>query len=105
MKEISVSKLKEMIDKKEDFQLIDVREEHEFDICNLNGELIPMGEVMDNVDKISKDKTVVVHCRSGKRSATVINALEQQHGYTNLYNLQGGILAWAAEIDPSMPNY
>ncbi len=105
MKEISVSKLKEMIDKKEDFQLIDVREEHEFDICNLNGELIPMGEVMDHVDKISKDKMVVVHCRSGKRSATVINALEQQHGYTNLYNLQGGILAWAAEIDPSMPNY
>ncbi len=105
MKEISVSKLKEMIDKKEDFQLIDVREEHEFDICNLNGELIPMGEVMDHVEKISKDKTVVVHCRSGKRSATVINALEQQHGYTNLYNLQGGILAWAAEIDPSMPNY
>lgn len=105
MKEISVSKLKEMIDKKEDFQLIDVREEHEFDICNLNGELIPMGEVMDHVGKISKDKTVVVHCRSGKRSATVINALEQQYGYTNLYNLQGGILAWAAEIDPSMPNY
>lgn len=105
MKEISVSKLKEMIDKKEDFQLIDVREEHEFDICNLNGELIPMGEVMDNVDRISKDKMVVVHCRSGKRSATVINALEQQHGYTNLYNLQGGILAWAAEIDPSMTSY
>lgn len=105
MKEISVSKLKEMIDKKEDFQLIDVREEHEFDICNLNGELIPMGEVMDHVDRISKDKMVVVHCRSGKRSATVISALEQQHGYTNLYNLQGGILAWAAEIDPSMPNY
>ncbi|MDP2386302.1 MAG: rhodanese-like domain-containing protein [Bacteroidota bacterium] len=105
MKEISVSKLKEMIDKKEDFQLIDVREEHEFDICNINGELIPMGEVMDNVDKISKNKTVVIHCRSGKRSATVINALEQQHGFTNLYNLQGGILAWAAEIDPSMPSY
>jgi sulfur-carrier protein adenylyltransferase/sulfurtransferase len=105
MKEISVSRLKEMIDTKEDFQLVDVREEHEFDICNLNGELIPMGEVMDNVEKISKDKMVVVHCRSGKRSATVINALEQQHGFTNLHNLQGGILAWAAEIDPSMPNY
>lgn len=105
MKEISVSKLKEMIDKKENFQLIDVREEHEFDICNINGELIPMGEIMDKVDKISKDKTVVIHCRSGKRSATVINALEQQHGFTNLYNLQGGILAWAQEIDPSMPSY
>jgi rhodanese-related sulfurtransferase len=105
MKEISVSRLKEMLDKKEDFQLIDVREEHEFEICNINGELIPMGEVMSHVDKISRDKPVVVHCRSGKRSATVIMALEQEHGFTNLYNLQGGILAWAQEIDPSMPNY
>lgn len=105
MKEVTVKELKAMIDNKEDFQLIDVREEHEFDICNLNGKLIPMGEVMDHVAEISKDKKVVVHCRSGKRSATVIGALEQNHGFTNLYNLQGGILAWAAEIDPSMPNY
>src|ERR1044072_1346182 len=104
MKEVSVSRLKEMLDNKENFQLIDVREEHEFDICNLKGELIPMGEVMDHLDKIARDKPVVVHCRSGKRSATVISALEQQ-GFTNLYNLQGGILAWAQELDPSMPNY
>ena len=57
-----------------------------------------MGEVMDNIAKISKDKQVVVHCRSGKRSATVINALETQHGFTNLYNLKGGILAYIEEI-------
>lgn len=105
MKEITVGRLKEMIDKGEDFQLIDVREEHEFDICNIGGELIPMGEVFDNIDKISKDKPVVMHCRSGKRSANVITALEQEHGFTNLLNLQGGILAWAQEIDPSMPSY
>lgn len=105
MKEITVSQLKEMMDKGEDFQLIDVREEHEFDICNINGQLIPMGEVMDNIDKISKDKPVVMHCRSGKRSANVIMALEQEHGFTNLINLQGGILAWAQEFDPGMPNY
>ena len=64
----------------------------------MNGELIPMGEVMDNLDKISKDKQVIIHCRSGKRSATVINALESQHGYTNLYNLKGGILAYIEEV-------
>lgn len=98
MKEITVTELKQLIDNKADFQLIDVREEHEFDEANINGQLIPMGEVMDRVDEISKTKQVVVHCRSGKRSATVINALESQHGLTNLYNLKGGILAYIEEI-------
>ena len=60
MKEISVTELKKLVDDKADFQLIDVREEHEFDEANMNGELIPMGEVLDNVDKISKDKQVVL---------------------------------------------
>lgn len=98
MKEITVQELKQLIDEKKDFQLIDVREEYEFDEANINGQLIPMGEVMDNVDKISRDKQVVVHCRSGKRSATVISALESQYGFTNLYNLKGGILAYIDEI-------
>lgn len=105
MKEITVQQLKEMKDKKEDFQLVDIREEYEFDICNLGGELIPMGDVADNLDKISRDKKVVVHCRSGKRSASVIQMLEQQYGFTNLYNLKGGIMAWAEEIDHEMAKY
>ena len=94
-----------MRDNKEDFQLVDVREEYEYDTCNLGGTLIPMGEIMDHIDKISKEKKVVVHCRSGKRSASIINLLESQHGYNNLYNLTGGILAWTEEIDPSMTKY
>lgn len=98
MKEITVQELKQLKDSNASFQLIDVREEYEFDEANLNGELIPMGEVMNNVDKISKDKQVVVHCRSGKRSASVIQALESQHGFNNLYNLKGGILAYIEEI-------
>ena len=98
MKQITAKELKALIDNKADFELIDVREEHEFDEANINGQLIPMGEVMDRVDEISKTKQVVVHCRSGKRSATVINALESQHGLTNLYNLKGGILAYIEEI-------
>lgn len=98
MKEVTVIELKQLIDENKDFQLIDVREEYEFDEVNINGQLIPMGEVMDNVDKISKDKQVIIHCRSGKRSATVINALEAQHGFTNLYNLKGGILAYIEEV-------
>ena len=98
MKEITATELKKLIDNKADFQLIDVREPHEFDEVNLNGTLIPMGEAIERANEISKDKQVVVHCRSGKRSATVINALESQFGYNNLYNLQGGILAYIDEI-------
>lgn len=94
-----------MLDNKENFQLIDVREEHEFEICNLNGQLIPMGEIPDNVEKISKDKPVVIHCRSGARSGNVVQYLESNFGFTNLYNLKGGILAWADQIDTSMPKY
>jgi sulfur-carrier protein adenylyltransferase/sulfurtransferase len=105
MKEITVQELKKKKDNHEDFQLIDVREVHEFDICNIGGELIPMGEIMDNLDKISKDKTVVIHCRSGGRSSAIVQALESQQGYTNLYNLKGGILAYADEIDPSLTKY
>ncbi len=105
MKEITALELKAMQDAKENFQLIDIREEHEYDICNIGGDLIPMGDIMDSADKIAKDKKVILHCRSGKRSASVIMALEQQHGFTNLYNLKGGILAWADEVDPSINKY
>lgn len=105
MKEITVQELKQLREGKADFQLIDVREEYEFDICNLGGELIPMAEVMDKVEAVSREKKVVVHCRSGKRSASVIQALESQHGFTNLYNLKGGILAWIDEVEPSMTKY
>jgi adenylyltransferase/sulfurtransferase len=105
MKEVTVQELKALMDSKADFQLIDVREPHEFDICNLGGELIPQAEIPHNVDKISKTKQVVIHCRSGARSGNMVKWLEANAGMTNLYNLKGGILAWAKEIDPSMPSY
>lgn len=105
MKEITVEELQELRESGADFQLIDVREQNEYDVCNLNGELIPVSQIPANVDKISKDKQVVVHCRSGKRSGDTIAWLEKNHGFTNLYNLKGGILAWAREIDPDMPAY
>jgi rhodanese-related sulfurtransferase len=98
MKEVTPQELKSMMDEKSDFELIDVREEYEFDEVNINGKLIPMGEVMERMAEIPRDKKVVVHCRSGKRSATVISALESQHGYHNLYNLKGGILAYIDEV-------
>ena len=105
MKEISVAEGKAKMDNKEDFQLVDVREPHEFEICSLGGVEVPMSDVLNKYKEISKDKMVVVHCRSGQRSANVISALEQNYGYNNLYNLVGGILAWADEFDDDMETY
>ncbi len=105
MKTVTVHELKQMIDRKEDFQLIDVREPFETEICSLGAELIPLAEIPSRVNEISKDKKVIVHCRSGARSGNAIGFLEQNFGYTNLYNLTGGILAWANEIDPTMDTY
>ena len=102
MKEISVTELKSMKDENKDFQLIDVREPYEYEIANIDGLLIPKGEVEEKLALISKSKKVIVHCRSGKRSADVIELLQQKYGFDNLYNLEGGILAWAKEIEPAL---
>ncbi|HEY9535430.1 MAG TPA: rhodanese-like domain-containing protein [Mucilaginibacter sp.] len=104
MQEITVQELKDKMDNGEDFQLVDVREDFEYETSNIGGLLIPLGGILVEANKISKDKPAVVMCRSGKRSAAAIAQLEQL-GYTNLSNLQGGILAWAAEIDPDMQVY
>ena len=104
MKEINVLELKEKKDKAEYFQLIDVREDFEYEMSNLGGLLIPLGGILIEAEKIDKTKPVVVMCRSGKRSAAAIMQLEQL-GFTNLYNLKGGILAWADEIDPTLNVY
>jgi adenylyltransferase/sulfurtransferase len=102
MKEITVQELKQLLDTKSDFQLIDVREAYEYDQANIGGEHIPMAEVPHNIDRIQTNKQVVVHCRSGGRSGNIIQWLEKNHGFENLYNLKGGILAWAREIDDSL---
>ena len=104
MKEITAQELKSKLDNKEDFQLIDVREDFEYEMSNLGGTLIPLGGILIEAEQIAKDKPVIVQCRSGKRSAAAIMQLEQL-GYTNLSNLKGGILAWAAEIDPDISVY
>lgn len=104
MKEVTVQELKDMMDRNEEFQLIDVREPFEYEVSNLNGVNIPLAGVLIESDKISKDMPVIIQCRSGKRSAQAVMLLEQQ-GYTNLANLQGGILAWKDQINPDMEVY
>jgi sulfur-carrier protein adenylyltransferase/sulfurtransferase len=103
MKEMTVQDLKKKLDAKEEIQLVDVRQPHENELSNIGGELIPLSTVMDNADKISKDKPVIFYCRSGARSGSAVLALERQFGFTNLYNLKGGMIAWVREIDSSLP--
>ncbi|TYP93766.1 adenylyltransferase and sulfurtransferase [Fodinibius salinus] len=103
--EVSVNKYKSWIESDEEVQLIDVREPHEVEIAEIGGELIPLDQILDHSDKISRDKKVVVHCRSGKRSSDAIKKLQEKYDFDNLYNLKGGILAWSEEIDGSIPQY
>lgn len=102
MKTITVQELKEKMDAGEDIQVIDVREDHEVEAANFGAEHIALGEIPNNVDKIATDKPVYIHCRSGKRSANAVAFLEQNHNLENLYNVEGGILAWARDIDDSL---
>ena len=101
---ISVQELAEMRKEKIPHQLIDVRESHEFDFCNIDGHLIPLGEIEYRSDEINKNEKVILHCRSGQRSATAISLLKQK-GFTNLFYLTGGILAWSNEIARNIPLY
>jgi molybdopterin/thiamine biosynthesis adenylyltransferase/rhodanese-related sulfurtransferase/molybdopterin converting factor small subunit len=105
VKEISAKELYDLQVKGEKFQLIDVREPHEYDIVNIGGELIPLATVLDQADRISKDKTVIVHCKMGGRSAKAIRELEENFGYKNLYNLKGGILSYIDEVQPELTKY
>jgi len=105
LKEISVKELYEWQVKGEPFQLIDVREPHEYEIVNLGGELIPLATVADRYENISTDKKVVVHCKVGGRSAKAIRELEEKFGFTNLYNLKGGILAYIDQVQPELTKY
>ena len=85
--------------------VIDVREPYEYAIANLGGELVPLDTLSESLHRIPRDLPVVVHCRSGVRSARAIALLEAEHGYGNLHNLKGGILAWQASVDPELARY
>lgn len=102
--EISPTELKHWIDTGKDFQLIDVRESFEYDICNLGGTLIPLAQIMQESARIAPNKPVVVHCKMGGRSAKAIAQLRTL-GFDNLINLRGGIIAYAETVDSSLAKY
>lgn len=90
-----------MMDEGKPFQLIDVREPMEYEIGHIGGLHIPLAMIPSSADQIAKDKPVIMQCRSGKRSEMACRLLEQQ-GFDNMYNLTGGIQAWAMQIDPTV---
>lgn len=106
MLEITATELKQKLDAGEDFQLIDVRNPDEFAFAKIEGaRLIPFGEVMARADEFEEGRDAVVFCRSGVRSARVIEFLESQGHKGKLFNLVGGILAWSDQVDPTVPKY
>ncbi|HUB03141.1 MAG TPA: molybdopterin-synthase adenylyltransferase MoeB [Terriglobales bacterium] len=101
---ISVEGLKKKLDAKEDIFILDVREPHEYQICHLNGYLIPVGDLPKRVNELDSSREIIAHCKMGGRSAKAVNFLRRS-GFKKVYNLTGGITAWAEKIDPKMPKY
>src|SRR5947208_17178092 len=102
--EIQVEELKRRLDSGEDVFVLDVREPHEYQICNISGYLIPLGDLPKRVHELDSSREIVAHCRSGARSAKAVDFLRQA-GFKKVHNLAGGILAWADRVDPKMPKY
>jgi molybdopterin/thiamine biosynthesis adenylyltransferase/rhodanese-related sulfurtransferase len=102
--EIQVEELKRRLDAGDDLFVLDVREPHEYQICNIGGHLIPLGDLPKRVSELDSSREIVAHCRSGVRSAKAVGFL-QQAGFKKVHNLAGGILAWADRVDPKMPKY
>ena len=102
MKSIDVKTLVKWREEKREHQLIDVREPWEVEVGNIQGFHVPMHELLDSIEKVRMDIPVIVHCRSGSRSAAVVHHLTLQLGYENIHNLEGGIEAWSQEIDPNL---
>jgi adenylyltransferase/sulfurtransferase len=102
--EITPRDFKARLDRGDDLYVLDVREPHEYQICNLGGHLIPLGDLSRRVNELDSSREIVAHCRSGKRSAEAVEFL-QKAGFRKIWNLKGGILAWSDEVDPNVPKY
>ncbi len=106
MKSITVTELEQKINDGGDIDLLDVREHVERRICHIrDSKFIPMNDVPETTDKISREKMTVIYCHHGIRSYFVQDTLESKFGFTNLYNLTGGIHAWALQVDRGMRKY
>jgi adenylyltransferase/sulfurtransferase len=105
IKEIDALELDKWQQRGEDFQIIDVREPYEYEICNIGADLIPLATVVENAGRIDRKRKVVVQCKTGNRSGKAIRELEERFGFDNLYNLKGGILGYIDDINPKLTKY
>src|SRR6516162_682072 len=104
---ITATELKDMLDRDENILLIDVREPNEYEIVSIPGAtLIPKGEFLSGaaLEQMPQDKRIVLHCKSGQRSAEVL-AVIKDAGFSDAVHVGGGVLAWISQIDPSLPAY
>jgi sulfur-carrier protein adenylyltransferase/sulfurtransferase len=102
---IDVTEVKAKLDRGDDFELIDVREPYEYQICSIPGaKLIPLGQLPKRLNELDRNAEIVAHCKSGKRSQQAVDLLKK-NGYSNVLNMTGGILAWSDKVDPSVPKY
>jgi adenylyltransferase/sulfurtransferase len=104
MADMTPEDLKRRLDAGENLFLLDVREPHEYQICNLGGHLIPLNDLPKRMGELDSTREIVVHCKMGGRSAKAVDFLRQS-GFQNVHNLAGGINAWAERVDPKMPKY
>ncbi len=103
--EITAKEFKEELDQGKDLFILDVRNPVEFEICRIDGShLIPLDELLNRIHELDSARDIVVHCRSGARSAQAIELLREA-GFRKLRNLKGGVLAWSDDVDPTMPKY
>jgi adenylyltransferase/sulfurtransferase len=106
MEEITPTELKQRLDKGDDIQIVDVREDNEVAIGRLPNSIhIPVGQILNRMNEIDPSRETVVHCKMGGRSAQAIIALQRSGFQGKLMNLKGGILRWSDEVDPSVPKY
>ena len=103
MTDMTVEELKQRLDRGDDLFVLDVREPHEYQICNLGGHLIPLNDLPKRVSELDSSREIVVHCKMGGRSAKAADFLRQS-GFTKVHNLAGGINAWAERVDPKYPS-
>ena len=99
MNSIDALTLKQKINNKEDFLLIDVREPEEHEAFNIGGLLIPLNTIFEKNSLIPKEKTVILYCQKGIRSMLAIQRLQQKFNYTNLLNLSGGMQEWKKQFN------
>ena len=103
--EVTVEELKDRLERKESFLLLDVREPQEFEICRIPGSLlIPLGDLPSRLSELEGRDDMIVHCKSGVRSGKAVRLLHEA-GYGKARNLRGGIIAWIDRIDPKLPKY